>query len=366
MASAEAVAAVVEAPGRARRRGCWRRVEERLRAIARRPGPPLGGHARRDDRGRRQAAAAAAGLRSPPGRRGATAPALVRGAWPSSSCTPRRSSTTTCWTPRRCAAGARRSWRRPGRDLAAATGDLLFARAFAELAAQRRDEPVRALGRRSALAAGRAAAARGRVGRAACAWSATCAAASSRPRGCSRPRAGSARWQAAATVDALGAFGRGIGLAFQMLDDVLDVSGPAERTGKHRGTDLLDGTVTLPFILARERDPSLRGSTALDPEQAEAVCDRIAATGALDEARARPWTVAEAKASLPAGCRPRRARAGSRGRQRRRALHLTVKAVARSLRATSAAHIGGGTRLPGWGATARSPRGGSGRGRAPR
>ena len=35
-----------------------------------------------------------------------------------------------------------------------------------------------------------------------------------------------------------------------MLDDLLDVSGPAERTGKHRGTDLLDGTVTLPLILA--------------------------------------------------------------------------------------------------------------------
>ena len=31
--------------------------------------------------------------------------------------------------------------------------------------------------------------------------------------------------------------------------------GPVERTGKARGTDLLDGTVTLPFILARERDP---------------------------------------------------------------------------------------------------------------
>ena len=36
-----------------------------------------------------------------------------------------------------------------------------------------------------------------------------------------------------------------------MLDDVLDVSGPPERTGKPRGTDLLDGTVTLPLILAR-------------------------------------------------------------------------------------------------------------------
>ena len=56
-------------------------------------------------------------------------------------------------------------------------------------------------------------------------------------------------------AEALGEFGRRIGLAFQLLDDVLDVSGPAERTGKHRGTDLLDGTVTLPLILARERDP---------------------------------------------------------------------------------------------------------------
>ena len=87
---------------------------------------------------------------------------------------------------------------------------------------------------------------------------------------------------------ALEVFGREIGLAFQLLDDVLDVTGPPERTGKARGTDLLDGTVTLPLILARERDQglaelSLRG---LDAEGAEAVCDRIAATGVLDEVRA--------------------------------------------------------------------------------
>jgi geranylgeranyl pyrophosphate synthase len=55
----------------------------------------------------------------------------------------------------------------------------------------------------------------------------------------------------------LGAFGRRIGLAFQLLDDVLDVAGPPERTGKARGTDLLDGTVTMPLILAREHDQSL-------------------------------------------------------------------------------------------------------------
>jgi geranylgeranyl pyrophosphate synthase len=89
-----------------------------------------------------------------------------------------------------------------------------------------------------------------------------------------------------------------------MLDDVLDVSGPVERTGKARGTDLLDGTVTLPLILARERDPALAAFdlASLDgPEQAEALCERVAATGALDEARERALrVVAEAKAALPA------------------------------------------------------------------
>ena len=67
--------------------------------------------------------------------------------------------------------------------------------------------------------------------------------------------------------------------------------GPAERTGKQRGTDLLDGTVTLPLIIARERDPELRAmdlrELVTEPAQAEAVCDRIAATGALGEARER-------------------------------------------------------------------------------
>ncbi len=104
-------------------------------------------------------------------------------------------------------------------------------------------------------------------------------------------------------ADALGTFGRRIGLAFQLLDDVLDVSGPAERTGKHRGTDLLDGTVTLPLILARERDPDLAGldlRTVRTPAQAEAVCDAIAATGVLEQAREEALAmVAAAKAELP-------------------------------------------------------------------
>src|SRR5207342_3926506 len=96
-------------------------------------------------------------------------------------------------------------------------------------------------------------------------------------------------------------FGSQVGLAFQLLDDVLDVSGPPERTGKARGTDLLDGTVTLPLIVAAESDPSLRAVDlrGLDGTIAESLCDRIAATGALDHVRSRAFAmVTEAKKKL--------------------------------------------------------------------
>jgi geranylgeranyl pyrophosphate synthase len=96
-------------------------------------------------------------------------------------------------------------------------------------------------------------------------------------------------------------FGSEVGLAFQLLDDVLDVSGPPERTGKARGTDLLDGTVTLPLIEAAATDPDIRGVDlhALDAESAAALCDRITATGALETVRARALEmVAAGKRSL--------------------------------------------------------------------
>jgi geranylgeranyl pyrophosphate synthase len=102
----------------------------------------------------------------------------------------------------------------------------------------------------------------------------------------------------------MGSFGERIGLAFQILDDVLDVSGPPERTGKPRGTDLLDGTVTLPLIIARTRDPGLAAldiRTLRTAQDAAEVCDLVAATGALDVAKRRALElVAEAKSSLPA------------------------------------------------------------------
>jgi geranylgeranyl pyrophosphate synthase len=195
-----------------------------------------------------------------------------------------------------------------GRAAAVATGDLLFSRAFAELARNEDREQLVALSQASsALAEGellqREDAYATRVAtqrylrrcelKTAALFEAAC-----------RLGALVARERSLALADGLGAFARRIGLAFQMLDDVLDVSGPVERTGKARGTDLLDGTVTLPFILAREREPELAAFdlASLDgPLQAEALCERIAGTGALDAAREQALAVvAEAKAALPA------------------------------------------------------------------
>lgn len=99
----------------------------------------------------------------------------------------------------------------------------------------------------------------------------------------------------------MGLFGHRIGLSFQLLDDVLDIAGPPERTGKARGTDLLDGTVTLPLILAARIDPTLSAldMRSLDEQTAANVCDRIAETGALDQVRARAIElIEEAKAGL--------------------------------------------------------------------
>jgi geranylgeranyl pyrophosphate synthase len=196
--------------------------------------------------------------------------------------------------------GRRTVFAEAGRPAATATGDLLFSRAFAQLAATGSADAVRALSTASSALA------RGELMQRADAWDADV----TPERYLERCRLKTASLFEASCrlgalfggrpdlAPALGSFGEQVGLAFQLLDDVLDVSGPPERTGKPRGADLLDGTVTLPLILARRADPTLPGPVTSVAEAA-AVSDRIAATGALEEARTRALAhVVEAKASL--------------------------------------------------------------------
>ena len=58
-----------------------------------------------------------------------------------------------------------------------------------------------------------------------------------------------------AMLEALGNYSFYIGLAFQIVDDTLDVTGDPHSTGKAVGTDLIEGKPTLPVIYAME-DPT--------------------------------------------------------------------------------------------------------------
>jgi geranylgeranyl pyrophosphate synthase len=179
---------------------------------------------------------------------------------------------------------------RSGRGRAVGVGDLLFSRAFAELAVNGSEAEV------AEMSSASVALALGELAQRHDAYDTTvteerylerCSLKTARlfESACRVGRLASG----APGTEELAAFGREIGLAFQLLDDVLDVAGPPERTGKARGTDLLDGTVTLPLILARRLDPGLASAElrGLDQAGAEALCERIAATGALDEVRAK-------------------------------------------------------------------------------
>ena len=175
--------------------------------------------------------------------------------------------------------GKAAAWSVYGPAAASATGDYLFARAFAELSATGDAEAVEILADATlCLARGealqrtqvhdpdttieayleRCALKTGKLFEAAC-----------RLGGPPDSRAGE--------------YGLALGIAFQIADDVLDCSGATIETGKIAGTDLRDGTPTLPLLLAAQRDEVVRDALAGGPMDGALV--RVAATGALDEAR---------------------------------------------------------------------------------
>jgi geranylgeranyl pyrophosphate synthase len=175
--------------------------------------------------------------------------------------------------------GRAAAWATHGPEAARAAGDYLFARAFAELTATGDRQAVRILANATlALARGealqrvqahdpettvesyldRCALKTGKL------FEAACLLGSGGDRN-------------------LGAFGLALGIAFQIADDILDCSGETTETGKIAGTDLREGTPTLPLILAARVDASVRSALAGGPLNGALI--RVAETGALDESR---------------------------------------------------------------------------------
>ena len=204
--------------------------------------------------------------------------------------------------------GRASAWARHGRDPARAAGDYLFARAFAELARTGDAGAVRILADTAlCLARGealqrlqaydpsttveayleRCALKTGKLFEAACLL------------GGRRPE--------------LGRFGLALGIAFQITDDILDCTGETIQTGKLAGTDLREGTPTLPLILAARDDVTVRNALAGGP--LDGALARVAATGALERARVQALDYA------------RRARAILDGAGRREELEALTHAV---------------------------------------
>jgi geranylgeranyl pyrophosphate synthase len=173
--------------------------------------------------------------------------------------------------------GKSSAWAAHGEGAARATGDYLFARAFAELAAEGEIAAVSVLADAClSLARGEAMQRRQRhdPDTSVEAYLERCALKTGKlfEAACSLGSGGT-----------LGRFGLELGIAFQIADDILDCSGDTIETGKIAGTDLREGTPTLPLILAAQKDEVVRAALAGGSMRGALL--RVAATGALERAR---------------------------------------------------------------------------------
>jgi geranylgeranyl pyrophosphate synthase len=172
--------------------------------------------------------------------------------------------------------GRASAWSAHGPNVARAAGDYLFARAFAELSAAGDTAAVAVLANATlCLARGEAMQRRQRFDpdTTVDAYLERCTL-----------KTGKLFEAACRLAGGSGAFGIALGVAFQITDDILDCSGVTIETGKIAGTDLREGTPTLPLLLAAQRDEAVRAALAGGP-QLEGALLRVASTGAIEESR---------------------------------------------------------------------------------
>ncbi|MBR6889176.1 MAG: polyprenyl synthetase family protein [Selenomonadaceae bacterium] len=103
-------------------------------------------------------------------------------------------------------------------------------------------------------------------------------------------------------VENLTAYGAGLGLAFQIIDDLLDFFGDEKITGKPHGGDLKSGVITLPVIRALEvsRDAQTLKEIVTNGGDVDAAIKIIQATDAVDYCRTRAEAhIDSARVNLP-------------------------------------------------------------------
>ena len=110
-----------------------------------------------------------------------------------------------------------------------------------------------------------------------------------------------------ADVEAAGEYGRSLGTAFQLIDDVLDYAGDATEIGKNIGDDLREGKPTMPLIWLMENGtPEQRELVRScieqgDEQHFDAILAAITNSGALDYTRRQAEIAAKRAADAVAG-----------------------------------------------------------------
>ena len=89
------------------------------------------------------------------------------------------------------------------------------------------------------------------------------------------------------TLDALTEFGEHLGMCFQIVDDILDLTADSDTLGKPAGNDLMEGVYTLPVICARETSPELHAmlGAKVTQDEANAIRDLVRESDGLKIAR---------------------------------------------------------------------------------
>lgn len=87
-------------------------------------------------------------------------------------------------------------------------------------------------------------------------------------------------------LDALTSFGHHLGMGFQIVDDVLDLTASESVLGKPAGQDLLEGVYTLPVIYALDGTPELADSIGgpIEADSLDRIRGLVAAGGATERA----------------------------------------------------------------------------------